>query len=261
MKKSDSLFVIETADERHVQSISNIYQLVKIKPERLHRIVDSLGRKPVPSQRIKPLTGFISPPDEKDMELALHNGLTLICVLNNEVIGYNRVVTQADKVHQQLCAEFRINPALREFGYGQFSNWSGDEEKHAGKVLKRLRWIDKKQASIAFQAAIAGLENRESGRLGWSMDAAVLPESQNLGVSKALMQQMNNELSPKFKYRVFRIFEICTINDTEIIIANVPSQNTFINSSSKQFAWTEEEITIDPTLTLRVRWNHWLKQF
>jgi hypothetical protein len=252
---------VRVATKQHMREITQIYRLVQIKPELFLEIANFSDDQAIPLQLIKTLGGFISPPDEQDMKLTLHNGLILVFVRDEKVVGYNRVITQADKVHHIFCAELQIDKSLREFSHGSFSNWSGNRTKQPGKILTNIQWIDRQQASLALKASIAGIENKPSGRLALSVDAAVHPANRKLGISRALINRLNDELKPEFQFRVFRIFEILAINDTAISIENTRSKKTFIDSSARQFAYTEEEVVINRSVTVRVRWNYWLRHF
>ena len=260
MKISNPKQSIIIAGREHAEAIRQIYRLVQINPAHLLELAELSNGQPIPANLISILGGFISPPDERDMELTLENGMVLICIEDGEVVGYNRYITQAETVYQELCTEFNVDPSLREFSCSSFADWSGDKEKQVGKTLKQVHWIDREQALLAFNAALVGLKNSQGGRLAWSVDAAVHPESRSRGVPNALIDRANNELNAVFGFRCFRIFEIRKINDREICIENNRSKSAFINSSTKQFAYTEEEVVINSAVTLLVRWNYWLKQ-
>lgn len=260
MKISNLNRSIRIAEQKHAGAIRQIYRLVQINPAQLLELAELPGGQPVPPKLNRTLSGFICPPDERDMELSLKCGLVLVYIKDGEVVAYNRYITQADKVHQELCAEFNIDQSQREFSHDSFTDWSGNKERQAGKTLKQIHWIDREQALFAFSAATTGLNNEHSGRLAWAVDSAVHPEYRNLGISNAFMNRLNSELTPEFRFRCFRIFEICKINEKEVSIENFRSKSAFINSSSKQFAYTEEEIVINNAITLLVRWNYWLKQ-
>ena len=248
------------ANREHAEAIRQIYRLVQIDPVHLLALSELSDDQPIPVNLIRALGGFISPPDERDMELTLANGLVLICVEDGEVVGYNRYITLAETVFEELCADLNIDQSLRQFNCKSFADWSGHKEKQVGKSLKHVHWIDREQALLTFNAALAGLENSQDGRLAWCVDAAVHPESRNSGIPDAFVDRATSELNPLFGFRCFRIFEICKINDREICIENTRSKSAFTNSSTKQFAYTEEEIVLNSDLTLLVRWHFWLKQ-
>ena len=67
-------------------------------------------RRLTATQYIKTHGGFISPPEEFDMELSLNHGLIIIAVDDGAVVGFNRVVTDARKVRDCVCKEFRGRP-------------------------------------------------------------------------------------------------------------------------------------------------------
>ena len=259
MEHSEAMQNARIATEEDAGAIRQIYRLVQIDPDLFLEIASFPDHQTTPLQLIRSLGGFISPPTDEDMVLTLRNGLTIIYVQNEEVIAYNRVVTQADKVHGELCSELLIDPALRAFSHESFSGWKGNKKLHTGKTLKCVHWVDKDQALLAFNAATAGLEDKPCGRLAWAVDSAVHPGYRNSGVSRGLIKRLNSELRPSFQYRVFRIFEILRINQTDIAIENSRSKQAFINSSSKHFAYTEEEVIINNAVTLSVRWNYWLR--
>jgi len=250
---------IRIANREHAAAIRAIYRLVQISPGQFFALAELPDDQSAPAKLIKSLGGFICPPDERDMRLTLENGLVLIFIQDGKVVAYNRYITQADIVHQELCTEFNIDHSQREFSRDSFTHWSGNKERQAGKTLKRVHWTDREQALLACNAAIAGLEHKHSGKLAWAVDSAVHPEYRNLGISTAFIDRLNSELKPEFRFRCFRIFEICKINDKEISLENFRSKNAFISSSSRQFAYTEEEIVINSAITLLVRWNYWLK--
>jgi len=261
MNHLDTMQSVRIATEKDTRAITEIYRLVQIDPGLFIKVTERPADQPAPLHLIKSLGGFISPPDERDMQLSLHNGLILVFVKNHEVLAYNRIITQADKVHQEICAEFQIDQSVRKFSPDSFTNWSGSQKKQTGKNLRHVHWIDKEQALLAFNAAIAGLENKPSGRLAWAVDSAVHPNSRNQGIANLLIDRVNAQLKPEFQFRAFRIFEICKINDTDITIENIRSKSVFINPSSTHFAYTEGNVFLSNQVTLRVRWNYWLKQF
>lgn len=251
---------ITIASHEHVEAIRQIYRLVQISPAHFLELAELSSDQPIPAKLSKSLGGFISPPDERDMQLTLENGLVFVCVEGGEVVAFNRYITQADKVYQELCKEFNIDQSQREFSHNSFTDWSGHQLRQAGKSLTQVHWIDREQALLAFNAALAALENKPSGRLAWSVDAAVHPGKRSGGIPKAFMDRANSELNARFGFRCFRIFEILKINDKKISIENTRSKSAFINAFCKQFAYTEEEVVINNDITLLVRWNYWLKQ-
>ena len=259
MHKRDKGQYIGIAGEEHLQAIVEIYQLVQIDPALFYEIAELRDDRPDPLRTIKSLGGFICPPDEHDMELTVNHGLILVCVQNGDVVAYNRIVTQADKVHQEFCTELQLDQSLREIGKDQFTDWAGSKELHTGKVLKCIHWIDRDQALLAFDAAIAGLEGKHSGKLAWSIDTAVHPGSRKQGFSSSLINHLNKTLRPEYQYRIFKIFEILKINNTDIVFSNKRSEKTIVEDTSRRFAYTEEDIKINSTLMLRVRWNYWLR--
>jgi hypothetical protein len=114
---------ITIATREQAEAIRQIYRLVQITPEHLLQLAELSSEQPVPAKLIKNLGGFISPPDERDMELTLENGLVFICIEAGEVVAYNRYITQADMVHQELCKEFNIDQSQREFSHSSFTDW------------------------------------------------------------------------------------------------------------------------------------------
>lgn len=261
MKCTDIEHLIRAATAQDAHAITQIYKLVQIDPGLFLELAESPGDKAAPLKLISTLGGFISPPDESDMALTLQNGRVLVFERDEKVRAYFRIITDAEKVHQELCSVFQIDPDIRVFGQDSFTDWSGRKENQAGKVLRKVHWINQEQAVIAFNAAVAGLENRNSGKLSWGVDLAVHPQSRNLGIPRALINRMNSELRPGFQYRVFRIFEILQINGIDVAIENVRSKSTFVASSATPLACTEEELVLNSNIRLRVRWNFWVSKF
>lgn len=261
MRISDSNPSVRIASERHAPAITQIYRLVQLDPEIFLQIARIPGNQSTPLDLIKALGGFISPPDERDMEMTLRHGLALVFVQNDEVVAYNRILTQADKVYQELCTELQIEQSIREFSLDSFTDWSGNKIKPTGNILKHVHWTNRDQALLACNAAIAGLEHKRTGRLAWAIDSAIHPGGRNLGISKVLVNGINNKLRPEYQCRIFRVFEILKINDKEITIENTLSKNAFVNASTQQFAFTEELVVINSNITLHVRWNYWLRHF
>jgi GNAT superfamily N-acetyltransferase len=238
--------------------ITAIYNRVLIPPTLLLEVAQSpIGDSAAGS--ISSQGGFINPPSDKEMDLALVYGLILLCVDGDVVTGYNRVVTHPDHVHQSICDEFRIDTSVRKINAESFVDWSGQNIRGSARTLTRVAWTDRQQAQIAFEAARTGLERRSTGRLVWALDAAVLPEYQKSGIGKKLVSEMNHELVPLYGFRAFRMFEVLRINDRDVEIPNAPSRKTFISSSTKPFAITEEAITLNDDVSLLVRWHHWLR--
>jgi hypothetical protein len=250
---------IEVATKAHIEAITEIYRLAQIKPEVFIDIADLRPGQSAPLRSILKLGGFINPPDRRDMEMTLEHGLVLVCIQNGEVAGYNRIITGASEVYGEFCRELLTDQAPAEFEHHHFTDWSGNMQTKPGKFLQRVHWVDRDQALLALNAAVAGLLKKPSGKLAWAVDAAVHPAYRRRGVSKALIKRLNSSLKPEFQFRVFRIFEILEINGTDIKFSNVRSEKTFIDPTSRQFACTEETLVLNDSLTLRVRWNFWLR--
>lgn len=259
MNNPDINSCIEVATEEHIEAITEIYRFAQIKPDVFIDIADLRSGQSAPLRSILKSGGFINPPDRRDMGITLEHGLILLCIQNGEVAGYNRIITGASEVYQEFCSELLTDQTPAEFEHHHFTDWSGSIQRKPGKVLKRVHWVDRERARMALNAAAAGLQKKRSGKLAWAVDAAVHPAYRRQGVSKALIKHLNSSLKPEFQFRVFRIFEILEINGTIINFSNVRSEKTFIDPTSRQFAFTEEELVLNDSLTLRVRWNFWLR--
>lgn len=250
--------VVATAE--HIEAISRIYRSVLINPQILMDLVShSPGRSAAARRSIKSHGGFLSPPDKMDMQMALLHGLVMVYLQDGEVVGFNRYATDPETVRQVLFSEFQLDPS-KDYSYStSFLNWSGSRKLNDYKTLTSVRWVDRQQALIALQAAQAGLQNKPAGRLAWAIDAAVHPDHQHSGIGKAMSHCMRRTIRPTVACLVFRMFEISKINNVEMTVNNEPSKRTFVDSSSKLFACTEEVIRIGDDINITVRWNHWIK--
>lgn len=261
MQKSDAEPGVRLATKEDASAITHIYRLVQIQPGRFLELTGMQCSHAILLEQVKSIGGFISPPDERDMEITLNHGLVLVYVHDQEVQGYYRFVTRPDKVFETLCEEFQIDQSIRHFNKDSFDNWSGNTEKMKGKTLKTIHWVNRQQAAFAFNTALDGLGGKNTGRLALTVDVAVHPEKRSEGISRALVKRMHREFKPKIGFNIFRIFEVCKINDMEFNIENRRSTRTFVNSASYQFAYTEEEIVLNSDVKLLVRWNYWLKHY
>lgn len=253
-------FVIATAE--HARSIAGIYRSVLIEAQVLLDLVSfSATRSSVARQKIENHGGFLSPPSDADMEMCLQHGLVMVCLLDGTVVGFNRYVTDPLTVRQALFSEFQLDAAEGYSDQDSFSDWSGAAKLAENKVRTRIHWIDREQASIAVRAAQAGLHNKVTGRLAWAIDSAVHPQSQHFGIGKALSNCMRLAVRPAVSCLAYRMFEIRKINNDVVGIDNDASKKTFVGSSSKLFAYTEEEIDLGNGLNITARWNHWLRHY
>lgn len=250
--------VVATAE--HIEAISGIYRSVLINPQILLDLASpSPGRSAVARHSIKSHGGFLSPPDKMDMQMALRHGLVMVCLQDGEVVGFNRYATDPETVRQALFSEFQLDPSKDYSDSTSFQNWSGSRKRNDYKTLTSVRWMDRQQALIALQATQAGLQNKPAGRLAWAIDAAVHPDHQHSGIGKAMSYCMRRAIRPAVACLVFRMFEISKVNDVDLIVNNDPSKRTFVDSSSRLFACTEENIRIGDDINITVRWNHWIK--
>jgi hypothetical protein len=260
MQESDTESNVRLATKEDSSAITHIYRLVQIEPGQFLELTRLDCDRAALLEHVKSIGGFISPPDERDMEMTLNHGLVLVYVQDQEVLGYYRFLTRPDKVFEALCEEFQIDQSIRKFSPDSFLDWSGSKRKLTGVNLRTIRWVDRERAAFVFNTACESLVSN-TGHLAWTVDVAVHPESRSAGVSRALVKRMHQEFKPVIRFNIFRIFEICKINDMEFNIENKRSTHTFVNSASCQFAYTEEEIALNSDVSLLVRWNYWLKQY
>ena len=252
--------VIATAE--HARSIADIYRSVLIEAQVLFDLVSfSAKRSSAARQEIENHGGFLSPPSDADMEMCLQHGLVMVCLLDGNVVGFNRYVTDPVTVRQALFSEFQLDTSEDYSVQDGFSDWLGAENLSDYKVLTRIHWIDREQAAIAVRAAQAGIQNKATGRLAWAIDSAVHPQNQHLGIGKALSNCMRLAVRPAVSCLAYRMFEIRKINNNVVGIHNDPSKKAFVGSNSKLFAYTEEEIDLGSGLKITARWNHWLKHY
>ena len=216
-------------------------------------------RRLAATQFIKTHGGFISPPEEIDMELSLNHGFIIIALVDGTVVGFNRMVTDARKVQDCVCKEFRADPLNIPTEPGDFKNWSGSQRLNDRKTLKSINWVDKEQAAMVFNTAETGVQKGGVGLLAWSVDSAVYPGFRRSGVAGAMLRAINNTQGHVIPYRAFRMFELLKVNGRDVHEENLPSKNTFITPTSKLFAFTEEEIKLSADIMLLVRWNQWIK--
>jgi len=252
--------IVATAE--HARSIAGIYHSVLIDPQVLLDLAGfSAKRSSAARQKIASHGGFLSPPSDADMEICLQHGLVMVYLMDGDVVGFNRYVTDSVTVQQALFSEFQLDVAEDYSGQDGFLDWSGAEKLAENKVLTRIHWIDREQAAIAVRAAQAGIQNRATGRLAWAIDSAVHPQNQHFGIGKTLSNTMRLEVRPAVSCLAYRMFEIRKINNDDVEIHNDPSKKTFVGSNSKLFAYTEEEIDLGNGLNITARWNHWLKHY
>lgn len=243
----------------HAPAINEIYRTAMIPRRIIADLADRSERRLAATQYIKTHGGFISPPEEFDMELSLNHGFIIIAVGDGAVVGFNRIVTDAHKVRDCVCKEFRADPLNIPTKPGDFKNWSGSQRLNDRKTLKRINWVDKEQAAIVFNAAETGVRKGGVGLLAWAVDSAVHPSFQRSGVAGAMSSAISNTQDHVIPYRAFRMFELLKVNGQDVHEENLPSKNTFITQTSKLFAFTEEEIKLSADTMLLVRWNQWIK--
>jgi len=253
---------VAVATAEHVEAISGIYRSVLIDPQVLLDLVSpSSQRSAAAREYIKTHGGFLSPPDKMDMQMALLHGLVMVYLQDDEVVGFNRYATNSEVVWRTLFAEFQLDPSRDYSDSSSFKDWSGNRKLSSYKSLTNIRWIDRQQALIVLQTAQAGLQNEPAGRLAWAIDAAVHPDHQHSGIGKALSHCMRKEVRPAVACLAYRMFEIRKINNIDVAVDNDPSKRTFVNTSSRLFACTEEDIRIRDDINITVRWNHWIKHY
>ena len=254
--------LIIDATAEHTREISRIYRSVVIDPQVFLDLASaSSKRSDAARQLIKSHGGFLSPPNDADMKLALLHGFCKVYLHDGKVVGFNRIVTDPCEVQQAFFTEFQLNLSAKQPTGNNFPDWSGHCKHTDYKTLTRVRWIDRDEARIAMQAAQAGLQNNATGRLAWAIDAAVNPLYRHLGVSKAMSMKVRSALKPRTGFIAYRMFEICKVNDTELMLENKPSKGAFVDPASVLFAYTQEDIRVRNDIDITVRWNHWLKHY
>jgi len=257
---TDQQVVFATVD--HARDIAGIYRSVLIDPQIfLDLASESSRRSATARQFIDEHGGFLSPPDEAEMQKCLQHGLVMVYLQHGKVLGFNRYVTDPELVQQAFDAEFELNPGRKYADTADLVDWSGNRKLNDYKTRTLVRWTDREEALVALRAAQAGLHSESTGRLAWAVDSAVCPRNQHLGIGRTLSQSMRRSVQPFIGFLAYRMFEIRKINDVVIAARNTPSERVFVDSSSRLFAWTQEEITISNDVNLTVRWNHWLKRY
>jgi len=255
-----SQVVIATAE--HARAIAGIYRSVLIDPQIFLDLAGNSSRRSSAARRfIDEHGGFLSPPDEADMQRCLQHGLVMVYLQHGKVLGFNRYVTDPALVRQAFTDEFELNSGREYTDAAELVDWSGNKKLNDYKARTNVCWTDRKEALVALRAMQAGLHNESNGRLAWAVDSAVHPQSQHLGIGKTLIQNMRRTVQPSIGFLAYRMFEIRKINEAEIAASNTPSERTFVDATSGLFAWTQEEIRISKDVSLTVRWNHWLKRF
>ena len=257
---TDSQVVIATSE--HARAIAGIYRSVLIDPQIfLDLASNSPRRSSAARQFIDEHGGFLSRPDEADMQRCLQHGLVMVYLQHGKVQGFNRYVTDPELVQQSFTEEFQLNPAKEYADSAELVDWAGNKKLNNYKNRTRVHWTDREEALVALKAMQAGLQDEPNGRLAWAVDSAVHPQSQHLGIGKTLIKSMRRTVQPSISFLAYRMFEIRKINKVEIAASNTPSEKTFVDSTSGLFAWTQEEIRISKDVRLTVRWNHWLKRY
>jgi hypothetical protein len=253
---------IVDAREKHAGDILGIYQRNQIKAEVFSDLASNSVRLSTLARKfLKNNGGFLCPPDEEEMAMTLQHGLGLVVLKDGKVVGFNRSVTNPLAVQRLFCAEYQLDDSNVYVNKPDLTTWSGSKQLNTYKVLKRVYWTDKQQAVVALKAVRAGLEHRSDGKLVWALDAGVLPEYRRLGICRMLSDQMKQTLALEFSFRAYKIFEIRKINGADCVIDNERSKSAFVNSDSRHFAYTEEDIMINDDICVTVRWNHWLRYY
>lgn len=253
---------IVTATADHARDIAGIYRSVLIEPQVFLDLASKSSRRSdAARQFIDEHGGFLSPPDEADMQRCLQHGLVMVYLQHGKVLGFNRYVTGPDLVRQSFTDEFELDTGREYTATAELVDWSGNKKLNDYKTRTHVRWTDRKAALVALRAMQAGLHDESNGRLAWAVDSAVHPQSRHLGIGKTLSQSMRQSVRPLIGFLAYRMFQIRKINDAEIAASNTPSERTFVDASSRFFAWTQEEIRISADVNLTVRWNHWLKRY
>jgi ribosomal protein S18 acetylase RimI-like enzyme len=257
---TDHRVIIASAD--HARDIAGIYRSVLIESQVFLDLAGNSSRRSAAARRfIDEYGGFLSQPDEVDMQRCLQHGLIMVCLQHGKMLGFNRYVTDPDLVLQAFTEEFELDTGRVHTDPAALVDWSGNRKLNDYKTRTHVQWTDRENALVALRAMQAGLDNASSGRLAWAVDSAVHPQCRHLGIGKILSQSMRRAVQPYIGFLAYRMFEIRKINDVEIAAANTPSERTFVDSSSRVFAWTQEEIRISDNVLLTVRWNHWLKRY
>ena len=257
---TDQQVVIATAD--HARDIAGIYRSVLIDPQVFLDLASRSSRCSAAARRfIDEHGGFLSPPDETDMQRCLQYGLVMVYLQHGKTLGFNRYITDPLLVRQSFTSEFELDPGREYTDIADLVDWSGNKELNDYKTRTHVRWTDGQEALVALRAMQAGLQNQSTGRLAWAVDSAVHPQSQHLGIGRTLIKNMRRTVQPLIGFLAYRMFEIRKINDVDVTASNTPSERTFVDSNSGLFAWTQEEIRIAKGVKLTVRWNHWLKRY
>lgn len=89
------------ATDQHVADIRKIYRMVKINPQVFIDLASPDSRKALAARElIKSQGGFLSPPENSDMELSLEQGLALVVLSKGKAVGFNRCVTDPGTVQK-----------------------------------------------------------------------------------------------------------------------------------------------------------------
>jgi hypothetical protein len=260
MPKLPEQYEVAAATDQHAADIRKIYQMVKINPQVFIDLASTDSRRSTTARElIKSRGGFLSPPDDMDMELSLEHGSALVALSKGQVAGFNRCVTDPETVQKLFFAEFQLDVSKAYTKPEHLTDWVGKHLLKPYKTLNHVFWIDKNQAILALGAIAAGLQNQVGGKLAWALDAAVHPDNQHAGISRTLIAHLTQNLTPGFALRAFRMFDIRKVNGIEIVLDNDASKRAFVSAETTLFAYTEEDIRINKDINITVRWNQWLR--
>jgi len=249
----DNQQIVRAAGE-HMPAMTGLYLASRIDPQVFLDLAGSAEAQARARQFILSHGGFIKPPDQEEMRLGVHHGLSYVFLQDSKLLAYNLCVTDADKVRELLFDEFQFDRSMRKFDADSFEDWSGHKEINGYVAQRKIHWLDREQALSVFRAAVAG-------QLVWALEAATGYEYRKMGVSKALVAHLVAEQQTRWRGRAWHLFEIRKVNDVDLAIVNEASLSTYIRPETKKFAYTEEDITINSQVTLRVRWNHFIRHF
>jgi len=254
---------VTVANQDHARGIWDVYRSVQIDPQLFLDLVSPSSERAAAARSfLHDHGGFLCPPVDDDMAMALRDGVTFVCVKEGEVVGFNRIATDPQVVFRSFCEEFRLDPSIDHSDGDRLPDWSGRVALNGYRTLTRVVWLDRGLASVAFKSAKAGVNGAVRGKLAWAIDSAVTAPYQRSGIGSTLSRRLRETLKEVgFGWVAYRMFEIQSINGSELVIHNDPSRKAFTASTSRHFAYTEEDIRLRDDTLATVRWNHWLKQY
>lgn len=258
MNRMTQSFRVGCAARHQAAELEHIYRSVMIDRRTLNDLTAEGPRQQRARDQIKSFGGFINPPDPEDMQQSLHHGLVFICIQEDQVLGFNRIIIDPAVVMRRFKSEFHRGLSVTN-EKPQFKNWSGHHVLNKKITLRKVHWVDTQLAETAWNAVQGAVNGAPSARLAWALDAAVLPQGRGGGLSKAMVDVMRDKIGASYPYRAFRIFEILEANGIRVAQENVPSNRVFTNQLTRQFAYLDTDIIIDQHLTLGVRWHQWVR--